>query len=531
MVAAAPMGIAVMAMVETRRTDLSPPGGADGGLTAALVASGHRRAAVSLAGKLAKWAWIVLAGLLPMLVLDAIWPIQESARCVLTVLMLLTAGVGLARVGRRDRHRQPWHEAAVIERHFGLSHNPLLNALWLRETPAHSELAAALARRTIGQGRDMARDPRLKQSINRRLLWRQGVMLLAVALVWLAASVACPRLIFGGLARFADPWGDHPRFSLTMARMNLQPAEPIAGQDVLVRVELSGHPPRNADLVEVDGRGRELGRRPMDLVRGEATAAVFGAKLLALREPIVVEVQWSAGRSHRLVITPRRPAEPVQPRAATPNTAGAAPVSDDARALLRALAARTGAMAEAAERLRAWAARMQEQEEDQPGDLSNWRQQLERQAMRGADLRGLLSQLQNAGSAALDTPARDLLARLDMDLHHLRLTPSAAAPSWDQAVGAAEGDGRLLDADARDLAQLIDGHAAGTAGQRPAAGAGVPGAGNISESITPGQTPYTGNAALAAQAPEIYRDLVGRYYNRLAADSTPATGPDATSHP
>jgi hypothetical protein len=541
----------VMATRETTWSQAPRPGPTDAALTAALTGLYRRRAAVARAARMARGAWIALAVMLPVLLLEALWPMDDAVRCGITVAMLVLAGVGLVRLGRRDpdEGKQPWHEAAGLERHFGLSRNPLLNALWLGVGPEGQSLTAALTRRVVEQGRDVARDPRLEQSIDRRALRRQGSMLLGMVLVWLLATAVAPRLIGGQVARFADPWGDHPPFSLTAARVRLNPAQPIAGQDVLVMAELRGRPVQSADLVEVDSRGHEVNRTPMDWAGG----AVFQSKLLALREPMIVEVQWPTGRSHRLTIQPRRvEAAGAQASAATPPVEPHPGVSGDnggggdPHALLRALAARTGAMADAAQRLRAWVARLGEVPalgaEDQPEGFNELRQGIEQQALRGQDLGRLLDQLQEAGPAALDSESLALLRRIRADLQALGLPsfaagmtgsgPAARHAGWEQLAVAAGHDAQLLDADARALAEFTGGHAGAGAGVGiPGGTAAHVGAGNTAENAGAGQTPHPGSAALAEQAPAMYRLLVGRYYDRLAADSTPAPRPEERTKP
>jgi hypothetical protein len=273
---------------------------------------------------------------------------------------------------------------------------------------------------------------------------------------------------------------------------------------------------------------------------------------------MTVEVQWPTGRSHRLTIQPRRPdalgqvsvAKPLaetQPRDVSDVTGASAGAggSNEAQALLRSLTARTGAMAQDVQRLRALAARLdaalarqesagETASDDQVDQLSQLQLGVDRQTLSGQTLGRLLDQFPDASAAQRDPELAALVQRLRQDLRALRLARGAAGmigpgpagadsremASWlKQLIQAAEHDAILLDADAAALAEASSGHAGAAAGVTDhLGGSAAIGTGNTAETGNAGERVDTGSA-LATQAPVSYRDLVGRYYNRLAADA------------
>ena len=219
--------------------------------------------------------------------------------------------------------------------------------------------------------------------------------------------------------------------------------------------------------------------------------------------------------------------------------------SNEAQALLRSLTARTGAMAQDVQRLRALAARLdaalarqesagETASDDQVDQLSQLQLGVDRQTLSGQTLGRLLDQFPDASAAQRDPELAALVQRLRQDLRALRLARGAAGmigpgpagadsremASWlKQLIQAAEHDAILLDADAAALAEASSGHAGAAAGVTDhLGGSATIGAGNTAETGNAGERVDTGSA-LATQAPVSYRDMVGRYYDRLAADA------------
>jgi len=172
---------------------------------------------------------------------------------------------------------------------------------------------------------------------------------------------------------------------------------------------------------------------------------------------------------------------------------------------------------------------------DQVDELGQLQLAVDRQALSGQTLGSLLDQFPDAAAAQGDPELAALMQRLRQDLHALRLARGAGMigpgpagadsremASWlEQLVQAAEHDAKLLGDDAAALAEAGSGHA-GAAGVASNSGnSATLGTGNTAETGSAGARVDTGSA-LARQAPVSYRDLVGRYYDRLAADASAA---------
>lgn len=256
--------------------------------------------------------WPVPVALLAVLLIDASMPLPAIVRAAAGVLLVLLSvrvllGLVPSRAVRRMRSEQA---ARMIEQRAGVAGNALINALQLRPLLAGEAGGAGvtgeLARRAVSLGDERARGVSLKGLVDTRPVrksWGAALgALLAVGAVWIAS----PRLFAMGVPRIMDPFGDHPAFTLTDFEIGWSPERVLAGDDVTVRVALSGRLPSMLDLVIVDGQGAPIDRAAMTAQpAGEsASPSEYTAIVRDVRAPVRFRVEGDTGSSKRRVITP-----------------------------------------------------------------------------------------------------------------------------------------------------------------------------------------------------------------------------------
>ncbi len=264
-------------------------------------------------------AWPVAAALLAALVIDASMPLPAVVRAGVGVLLLLmTARVILGLIPARAVRRMKAERAArLIEERAGVAGNALINALQLRRVlagPAGAggdEVTRELSRRVVARGDEQARGITVKGVVDVRGVKRAWGVSLIVAAVVGAVWLASPRLFAMGLPRIADPFGDHPPFTMTDFQASWEPARVLAGDDVTVRVTLNrkvGAVATMLDFVAVDERGRAIDRSAMSAQAGtveDARTGEFTAIIRDVRAPARFRVEGKgAGVSRVWTIEP-----------------------------------------------------------------------------------------------------------------------------------------------------------------------------------------------------------------------------------
>ncbi|MFO1475830.1 MAG: hypothetical protein U1F98_04175 [Verrucomicrobiota bacterium] len=212
------------------------------------------------------------AFLLGAFTLDVILHLSAGWRLVLLLVLLggalVLAGVGLylgfVRCNRAE------HIARLLEvRHPELG-SRLINLLQLGAQtgdPALTPLTRELARQAVEDYAAALRGMPLEKLARTDALHRNLKRAATALLVFAAILAAAFRISFVELARFADPFGDHPPYSLTRLEI-VQPG--AAGTNifydkgVLVRVKAAGHQPRELFLTAIPaGRQGEPVTLPM----------------------------------------------------------------------------------------------------------------------------------------------------------------------------------------------------------------------------------------------------------------------------
>ncbi len=546
--------------------DLNRPSQDEGALPVAMLAVSRRRR------RRARWVWlcrligVALVGWLGAILFDAVVPLAAGVRTVLVT----TGIVGLAVMGWKRWPRsgpadtQTLCEARRVEQHYGLKHNPLVNALWLAPVASRETgtFAAAMAGRSMANAQAALGGVNLDTLVDRIPL-RQAMMRMSMAvLVVCGVYLVQPRLVGTGVARWLDPWGDHPPFSFTQFEVIVEPHPVVVGDHAEIRAQLHGNVPSHAALVELDDQTlRETRRWPMARIGPGA----FHHRLISLRKPIVFRIEAGSGYSHRYRIKPTsRTPPPVPPNPPQPqhtdmspqitDTPTATPIPDPLT-LTRKILAKLEHLADEAQRLQARAdqlASLTQQTHDRPAladditsALESINQQLSQFTAHGQLLSTNLSSQQPqaaqpaGGSRRFLSDAWSGIAGPFDQLMLPRLTPydstGAGSPQSDSGgVGdthamqawlehlnqAAKQDHQLLN----QLIAQVDRALAGAVG----VGRGGERAEDQTADVTPrgaaqeqrpaGTLSSDQLEAIIQQAPQAYQEAVAWYFQRLAKE-------------
>ena len=284
--------------------------------------------------------WMLPLVMLGLVVVDAALALPGWARATLGVMAvgmgvwIVLAFVWPGRAGRLS----VLGAARLLEERLGLQDNALVNALQLRAALVSGDgVTAALAERVVDHGVDVVRASEGERVVNGRGAARAwGFVVGAVAVV--AVSVpAMPRVWGAGVARYVDPFGDHPAWSATEFSVEVLPDEVLVGDDATVVVRLGGKIPESVELVFIDGDGAHIDRAEMGGVFNEASegeeparAREYRMTLHDLREPVRFYPASATGRGAAVEIPvldkPRIEAATLVVRA--PEYTGVAPISE-----------------------------------------------------------------------------------------------------------------------------------------------------------------------------------------------------------
>ncbi len=410
-------------------------------------------------------AWRLQLTVLVLVLVDAAWPLASIGRAMLLGAVFAAGSAGAILMVRQRRD-----SIAAVARRLEIAHdrptNPLINAVQLPNQPrvtAHGWKAL--------QGMDP------EGIMDRTRLRRHTELTTAVLLAWLALGLALPRLVGGGLLRLADPWGDHPPFSLTRLDVSVSPAEVWSGDDATVAVTVGGRAVEQAELVELDEGGEPSRRWAMP----RAGERAFVRTLVDVREPMAFRVEAGSARSRRHAIVPQTRREAAT--RALEEARGAADDRDSIRAALRELERLTTELLREATEAAA------------DFDWQAWRQKVgELEAMRA----GLAT---HAGELAAVVPAAAATDEAIMQwLARLRDAVAAARGRLGDSIEATD-SGRLVEGGSPAIEPPVD-HPLAT--------------GRYDEVVRPGEVDVSPQRAAIELAPRAYRRLVADYFRLLA---------------
>ena len=206
--------------------------------------------------------------------------------------------VGVVRLGRRDRRMRG---CVALERAVGLGQNELVSAAGLSGGGAgRGGVRAALVERVERRGERALGGVKASSGVDWGGVRRGGAWVVVAAVAWVVCAGVSPRLIVGAGARWFDPFGDHPPYSLTRIEVSVEPGVIGVGGDAVVRARLSGRIVGEAAWVVVDEATGRKEAWPM----GGVGEGEFERRVVGLREPVTFYVAAGRARSRRQRIEP-----------------------------------------------------------------------------------------------------------------------------------------------------------------------------------------------------------------------------------
>ncbi|MEX2213137.1 MAG: hypothetical protein WD768_03350 [Phycisphaeraceae bacterium] len=505
------------------------------GFVARFAAIARKQSVIDGAARLLREVSILTAMLLVIVLLDAWIPMTAWLRLALGVALLLF--IVLAFRPREGWSMLRWTRLArSIEERAAIAGNRLTNAVCLADfaSSSHSALAVTLAQRSVSRGEEALAKADRARLVSHAMLRSRFLWLLPLLAAWVLLFTFIPRLPLGGLARVILPWGDYPPFSLTQFAVTVTPeVEVLYGSDATVRVTLTGKLPASAELVELDEAGDPVRRLPMREVMRDADRLVMERRLQGLAKATTFHIEAPTGRSKRTSIAVGAPPATV-PRVNEPVEDAGSSASPQ-----REAAAKASALAQMSERIRERAAELKARLQGlPPGEpvpdwlrkqLEELQQDLERFTGRSQSLEDLLKNLMQSkdGSLSEDATLTKALGELADKLKQLNL-PNVKGTPVSSNLQASQQAGAMEEAAAKDLdslrggvsqlADLLGGITKQGGNLVPTVLASPDPRGSYDAESQGGTQVDTSDARLR-HVPMQYRELVARYFQRVAKDA------------
>lgn len=490
---------------------------------------------------------VLLAGLLLLVLADAVFVLPAWFRA-LVLLMLLAAVVtgGCYQLGLRCRDESFRRELVSGERMDRLTDaidQPVVRGLTLMAGGVDDELAIALRERAQLQAASRAEAIPSKRVYPAGDLWRPVVAALLVAATWSIGAAVFPSQLFNMVQRVWLPWTSAPPFSLTQLDPSWTPDPPAVGDDVRVEVTPTGRRPDAITVVLLDSSDEAIDRIKMRRLEEYQ----YAVTLRRIDGPVRFVLEVSDRPTRVYEITPRAekvdPERQVDPRdlqtAPQPDTAGGSTqfdedllatrlrdahedwpeIRDAVTALAQALGdAQTQAQAiapgdlQAAQTLRDKISQLSQQASDLADQLKALQAELPPDAAATLDaLIDALSQMQIASAAA--TP----LTEAPDPASGQQPPPGAQSPTAF-AQNAADAARRDLSAISQGLGESETPSASGSlGGTEPGVAAPVIDPTAVGSYDEQGRSTDTGPLpdAIMQQVPPSYRDYVRAYFEQL----------------
>ena len=234
------------------------------------------------------------------------WPRTALAIAFCSVLVWFSARMAIAAVPARGAKRRDRlsHAARMSERRLGIPDSVLINAVQLTE--ANSPGARAAIIRLHLRALQAIDGVTARSIIQWRVVARRGAVVLGLLALIATAGLAFPRFVRLALPRFVAPLADHPAFTWTDFTMSVEPIEVTRGENARVRIGTSGALPQSLRLMIRDERGSSMSAIEMtpEPVGERKEPRGFAATLLALQEPVWIFAAGDTGESQRLRIAP-----------------------------------------------------------------------------------------------------------------------------------------------------------------------------------------------------------------------------------
>jgi len=241
---------------------------------------------------------VIACAVLLAVVLDATFPMAPRGLLTVDILIVGAVLVGPWILMRRALRgeRDPRHLARLLEARTGVHNNEIINALEFERETRGAGASAELVNRTIEVGERLAPTIGAEVVVDRGVVRRVFLWMLAAPAAALILHLAIPHLFSMTLRRFADPFGFHPPFTSVRFAIAVNPESVKYGRPALITAEISGPvPAESADIVFVDPSDprRELtvvAMIPEPGSEGGSSSGIIGSDdLFALRIDRAVE--------------------------------------------------------------------------------------------------------------------------------------------------------------------------------------------------------------------------------------------------
>ncbi|MCE9591986.1 MAG: hypothetical protein K8S99_15875 [Planctomycetes bacterium] len=214
---------------------------------------------------------VMIAALLAAVILDAMTGLPPVGLVVLDVALAVALPASVIWVALALRQRgNPRALAIWLEQRLDIAGNPLINALDLSHT-AGDGVSEPLRRRAIAQGADAAGGVHPRVAMERRPWRRAAWSAVGASALMLLSCALMPGVFRAVVPRLADPWGDHPPFTLLSFDVAVDPRPAYVGRAASIRARIDGPgvtEEASIVFVEPDGSRRRvpllLAPRPVD---------------------------------------------------------------------------------------------------------------------------------------------------------------------------------------------------------------------------------------------------------------------------
>jgi hypothetical protein len=184
---------------------------------------------------------VVIAFVLSMLLLDALFHFAPWVRIALNVALIATilGGAGyVARVLYTLRYN-PTRTAVLVEQRLGVSNSQLINAVQFC-AGAGPQQSPALVEATIREGNELAGSLKLKKIADTAPLKLAMRNLALVAFAVLIVLLGSPGIFYAGIPRYLAPYAYHPPFTTLVFKVKIEPERVLFGQRAIINAAVAG---------------------------------------------------------------------------------------------------------------------------------------------------------------------------------------------------------------------------------------------------------------------------------------------------
>ncbi len=287
-----------------RSTPMSRNAGSDAETIVRAGEIARRERMIRRARSAADLATLFVAAFAAAVVVDALVAAAPMGRAVLFTGLLVVTAAGARRFILQRKSPDLAGATRLAAQHCGVDDARAGVGVEFALTPRSGDsLSDALRGRAIEQGLSVLRALDPATAFDTRPL-RRAIGRFAIVLVAIAAGVMlAPGAAGRGALRVMFPVGDHPSWSATEPRVNVEPRRPIVGDDALVRITTANGAGGPITLVIEHFDGGET-RLPAVRAHGPEREHEWSALLRDVRGPMRIRAQHLSSRSRWIRIVP-----------------------------------------------------------------------------------------------------------------------------------------------------------------------------------------------------------------------------------